>query len=306
MNRLGRSFKAFIRAAQMSRHEVFVFVEGDNVDPYFYDEITKRVCGDAKKTYRLCRSHEINGENGGKVILLSYFKYLRTKSLLLDTFKGKKTLSMFYLDKDIDDLLRKKISSPHVVYTKSYDAEGHVFIEGDITKALAVAASITYQEAVNLVGNDHQRWRNNTANLWKEWIKLCVFVAKKNINNGSNYRVTSRINNPLSSPINQTLYAAQIASIKINSNLTDVQFSNAFNRVSNFVDQIYSRGEQDTIFKGKWYTTLIEESVRNNLRLRNLNGLGDRVLSTTLQTLDFDQPWANHFKDPLRTLIQML
>jgi hypothetical protein len=306
MKRLGHSFKAFLRVAQTTRHEVLVFVEGDNVDPYFYDEITKRVCLEANKTYRLCRSYEIDGENGGKETLLSYFKYLRDKSSLIDSFKGKKTLSVFFLDKDIDDLLRRKISSAHIVYTKNYDAESHVFTDGDLIKAVATATSATIQEAANLLGGNQQQWKNDITNIWKEWIKLCVFAAKKNINHVTNYGVTSRINNPLFSPTDQALYVAQLASVKNKSNLTDAQFNRAYRRISNFVDRVYGRGEQDTIFKGKWYSTLVEEIIRSNVRHRKLNGVGDRVLSGSLQTLDFDLPWADHFKDPLRNLVRLL
>lgn len=305
MNRLGRSFKAFLRKAQMSRYDIFVFVEGDKVDPYFYDEITKSVCSSTNTTYQICRSYEFDGERGGKDILISYYRYLRSKSALIDSFKGKKTLSVFYLDKDIDDLLRKKALSPHVVYTKNYDAESHVFVNGDLTRAVATATSITIDEATNLIGNQ-QHWHSTVTNLWKEWIKICIFVAKKNIGNIANYRVPSRINQPVFNPTNQALYLAQLASVKNDSNLTNVQFSRAYRRVSNFVDQVFDRGEQDTIFKGKWFVNLLEATIRSNIRHRNLNGVGERVASTVLLTLDFDAPWADHFKDPLITLIRSL
>jgi hypothetical protein len=291
---------------QVSRHQVFIFMEGDNVDPYFYAEIAQRTCAVHGVTYRICRSREITGDNGGKEVLLLFFKYLRDRSLLVNSFKGKNTVSIFYFDKDIDDLLRRKITSDHVVYTPSYDVEDVLFSQGDITRAIAAAASISYEEAENIVGANPDLWRKELTQLWKEWITLCIFTAKKRINNGTNYRVPSRINTPFCTSVNQDLYANHLSAIRNSLNLSEAQFSRSYSRIASFVNQIYQQDEQEIVFKGKWYPILISEFVTSRINVRNSNGLQDRLVSTILVTIDFDAPWADYYKNPLHNLIQLL
>jgi hypothetical protein len=148
MTRLAHSFSAYLRYMQMSSRPLFVFVEGKRTDPHFYGEICGSVCRTSEISYRICRSRELANGHGGKQTLISFFEYLRRKCALVHAFKGKSTGVLFFLDKDVDDLLRTQRRSPHVVYTRYYDVENHIFREADLIRAAAASASLDQQEVL--------------------------------------------------------------------------------------------------------------------------------------------------------------
>lgn len=307
MKRLTHCFKAYLRYMQISRYDVFVFVEGKVTDPYFYGNICDSVCQPTNISYEICRSQELSNGNGGKQILLSFFEYLRQKSALVHSFKGKSTGVIFFLDKDVDDFLRTQRRSEHVVYTLHYDVENHIFVEGELVEATAASASMNRQEVLACIG-DYDHWRREVAERWKQWVTLCLFVAKKKINSECNYRVTSRINNPLHGPVDQTAYLNCLHKIEGKLGLTTKQFKRAFQRISRLIDSIYAEEEYDRVFKGKWYPILLAATIRDRAGSRPIDsvGLETRLRSNAASTLDFGEPWAEYFKEPLRNLIHQL
>ena len=96
---------AFKRYMQMSqRTKVFVFVEGFEADPYFYGQFCEQVFGAAACTYEIVGGWRL-AQTGGKTVLMGFHAYLATTHSLLGTFQGKCSVALFFLDKDIDDVL---------------------------------------------------------------------------------------------------------------------------------------------------------------------------------------------------------
>ena len=290
---------------QMSRYSVFVFVEGKIADPYFYGKISSSVCKQNGVSYCLCKADELSGIDGGKQVLLSFFKYLKNNSSLICDFKEKKTGVIFYLDKDVDDILRKKRKSPHLVYTTYYDVYNHIFNEGNIAEALSAAASLDPQFVQTRMG-DCQILRCTLANLWKDWVKLCLFTAKKKARCRSNYRSISRINKSGCGSVDLAIHNNHIRELKSILGISDEKFQRSFNHLSKFVDGKYSDGRQDEIFKGKWYCFLFAEYVRALKIKADCNGLGNRLPYLVASSIDFDQHWSEHFKQPLVNIIRQL
>lgn len=307
MSRLKHSFKGYLRLMQMSRTQVFVFVEGKTCDSYFYGKISESVCQPLGIRDEICLAQQLPGASGGKKALINWYKYLRRNSALIDNFKGKVTGVIFFMDKDIDDHLGTRCKSNNVIYTKYYDVENHIFREGDLAKAVAAAASLDHRLVKAGIGNDED-WRRRAAECWKEWVKLCLCAQKHKIRAASNYGVTSRINNPLYGPVDSNAYLQHLKAIESGSRLSSADFKKAFLRVSSLVDTIYLRGEHDRIFKGKWYSLLLEEEAKKIAATHpiNSNGLSGRLLATVALTLDFNKPWADHFKVPLQSLVNKL
>jgi len=143
----------YLRDMQLSSVPIIVFVEGKNFDKYFYGAICKLVF---TEKYEIRLAEEIpliNNQGvtkfaGGKQPLISWFEYLKRKSALIANFMDKKQVVVFFRDKDVDDLLGKLIISPHFIYTKYYNIENHIFVEGDLNKAAAVIASHDPQEKI--------------------------------------------------------------------------------------------------------------------------------------------------------------
>ncbi|MDM8561787.1 DUF4435 domain-containing protein [Candidatus Marithioploca araucensis] len=308
MNRLRHSWKGYRRKMQMSSYQIFVFVEGKINDPYFYGEICRAVVSQSSGIrYTIRQAKEIPGDTGGKSALIAFFLYLKRNSALLDNFKDKKTGIIFFLDKDVDDLLRKQRRSEHVVYTQHYDVENHIFVEGNLGKAAAAAASMDYQQIIAGIG-DYNNWRDQAAKKWKEWVKLCLFARKKDIGCECTYRNPSKINNPLYELLDSTTYAQYLNRLENRSGLSSVQFKMAFKRVSKLVDNLYAAGEHDRIFKGKWYAGFLEAKIKTIAGNTPFNSktLANRLTTAITMTLDFDAPWAEQFKEPLKKLIKKL
>lgn len=306
MRRLTHSLAGYRRAMQMSRNQIFAFVEGQT-DPYFYDRICESVCQPLGVSYEIRRAQELPGGTGGKAALLALYEYLKRMSSLLDNFKDKSTGTIIFLDKDVDDLLRKQRRSEHIVYTKYYDLENHLYIHGDLGKAAAASASMERSLVVTRIGN-YEQWRQTVAEQWKEWIKLCLFTRKRKINSECNYSVASRINNPVHGPVDMIAHHQRVAILESRSGLPPMKFRRAFRNISHFVDGLYARGEHDRIFKGKWYSIFLEQEIKNIAGVRpiNANGLVGRLPIALALTLNFDEPWAEHFKEPVRKLIRRL
>ncbi len=305
MKRITRSFRLFHRSMQISRHPIFIFMEGKKIDPFFYGKIVSSVCCPNGITYSTHKAIELSGQGGGKQVLLSFFQYLKQKSALTEKFKGKTTVAAFFLDKDIDDVLRINLNSDHLIYTVYYDIYSHIYIEGDLTEAIAVAASLDPNSVKTQFG-DCQLLRCQLAYQWKDWVKLCLFTAKKKINCRSNYRVMSQVNNPICGPLDQIAFTKHINELKSKLGLSGKKFNRAFNRISKYVDEIYSNGLHDRIFKGKWYCFLFTEHIRALNSTADCAGLENRLSSSIMPTIDFNQPWSEHYKQPLRKLISIL
>src|SRR5260370_25975172 len=127
MTRLIHTRGGFKRLMQMAKVTVFVFVEGKDVDPYFYGEICHRVLADANVSYEIVRASRI-AQSGGKEPLLGFYSYLSATGSLLTTFQGKRLAAICFLDNDIDDVLHEKRHSDHIVYTEHYSVENHLFV----------------------------------------------------------------------------------------------------------------------------------------------------------------------------------
>lgn len=307
MTRLTHSFKSYLRSMQMSRHKLFVFVEGIKTDPYFYGKISQSVCNHEGISYDLCCARQLSSNGGGKQVLLSFFDYLKHKSALLHSFKGKTTAIIFFLDKDIDDLLQKKRRSDHIVYTLYYDVHNHVYAETDLAEAAGASASIDPSRLQNHF-NDSPTLLREMANKWREWVKLCLFSSKKRVSCQSNYRVPSQINKRINGNVDQSTYNTHLTDIQNRLSLSTKQFNRAFGRVSSLVDDIYTNDEHHLIFKGKWYTNLIADEIRNSTASTSMDtsGLETRLAASAISKVDFERAWADHFKEPMKKLIRQI
>lgn len=307
MNRITHSFRAYLRYMQISRFQVFAFVEGKITDPFFYGRICESVCLPLNNSYKINRSTDFLDGSGGKEVLKIFFLYLQRKNALISNFKGKKTGAIFFLDKDIDDLLNKKRKSEHVVYSRYYDIENQIFIEGDLINGISGATSMDRQEVLRIF-NDYDTLLISTALLWKCWVKLCVFTAKKKIHCVCNYRVPSKINNPLTGNIDQTLFSNHIQTIQQNLGYSNQKFRNSFRRIENIIDSLYLNGNQDLVFKGKWYAILLALIIKD--RVANIpidsSDLEGKLKSCMMMSLNFNGPWAYYYKEPVEKLIRKL
>ena len=308
MSRLRWSFSGYVRKMQISKTSLFTFVEGFK-DRYFYSQIALSECQVRNVVYQVVTGEELpQSGGGGKQTLLSFFDSLEAKGLLFQRFRNSVTASIFFLDKDIDDIIGIKRDSDHIVYTEHYDIESYLFVYGEIGQAAASAAALDVG-TVKIGLGDYIEWRDRAAARWKSWVKLCVFAAIHNVGAGRYYsRPTSQINLGIRGPVDQVQYDSHRSAIELSSGMEPELFHHAFEQVSNRVDHIYIEGKYDQVFKGKWYLEFLEEDIHGiagDVRFDH-RSLKTRMRSALEQTLNLDESWAFQFRTPVEHLVRSL
>ncbi|WP_157846996.1 hypothetical protein [Streptomyces achromogenes] len=286
---------------QMSRIPVFAFVEGVNVDGYVHGQNCDRALSPLGVEYRLAPANEIPGDGGGKTRLKAYYSYLMENGSLVTSFKGKVTVTLFFMDKDVDDRLGLLINSPHVLYTWFYDVENHVFHEGDVAEAVGASCSLAPNWCRQEFGG-RGSWQEFAARLWIEWVRLCFAAKTLKISGAANYGRPSAVNPTPHLPADDQLVAAFSAKLKSDAQ-QDGTSERRWNEARGIVDSEYSTGSWDKVFKGKWYAHILSSQVLAN----SPNKIDAKHLSASLvkhvaATMQFDSAWSLAMQQQIQKL----
>jgi hypothetical protein len=280
MTRLVHSENGFLRSLEISANNFFMFVEG-GLDRSFCDRLLRLQFNQSTVRHQVIAAKELPESTGGKPTLIKLFKQLRSKGKLVSNAFGKKFVCLFFFDKDIDDLRRRKFRSDHCVYTSTYDLEGHLFSCGDLYRAIADACGITFVQASSLI-SDQTIWIRDCVSRWKDWITLCVISQLRSTNIGCTYDRNSAINPNLVSQTDLASLKEYQIKLQASLNLDAESFKRLYEIYEKKVQKSIADGRPLLLFKGKWLKTLIEIDLRsrNQVADANLNSAGDRVVST--------------------------
>lgn len=306
MSRPTRSINGYIRSMQISKYDLMVFVEGKENDSYFYGNICDKICTQAGIARQIRTAKELPFQSGGKKSLIDFYKVLRTKKKLVSSLNNKTTKVVFFLDKDVDDILGIKCRSHHVIYTKYYDVQNHIFSDSNFINGVSSAASIDPAE----LRNSHMfcsNWCVTAASRWREWVKLCLFVQKHRVNGVNNYRICSAINTPLNGTLDPVKYSDFKSNVINSLGITADDFDEKYAVIETKVDKMFRSNTHNIVFKGKWYSTLLELDLRTEFAGRNLHleKIAQRAVSALASTLDFGASWVDHFTVPLQKVISI-
>ncbi|WP_189893469.1 hypothetical protein [Streptomyces xantholiticus] len=285
----------------MSKIPFFAFVEGMNVDGYVHGTNCDRALTPLDVDYKLSPADELPGTGGGKTRLRSYYSHLAENGSLATNFKGKVTIVLFFMDKDIDDQVGLLINSPHVLYTWFYDVENHVFHEGDVAEAVSSSCSL----APNWCRREFSgrgSWQQAAAQLWLEWVRLCFAAKSLKITGAANYGRYSAVNPTphLSADSAQVAaFSAKLKSDALQAGISERQW----NETRAFVDAEYLSGHWDRVFKGKWYAHILSSQVLAN----SPNKIDSKHLAASLvkhvaATMKFDSKWSLAMQQKIREL----
>jgi hypothetical protein len=305
--RIGHSLGAMRRLIQMLPSRVFIYVEGRDVDPNFYSRLLGPICSDRGLPYEIIIADRVvgGGGGGGKTVLIRLLNYLRLKNSLIDRSSGISKLVMFYLDKDTDDIFRKKCRSNHLVYTVHYCVENHLFIEGDLISSIATAGSVDVQLVRRRIANLNT-WRRGAAVAWRNWIVLCLVAQRLRISGQASY---SANHDTVNSKVNPPNLAACELDLQTRSALNATQFAEMVNWARRRVDRVIHDGTHDLLFKGKWYVHFALNELNQIATTHgpvNQNGANHRLVGSLVSTIRFDEQWAEHYKEPFRRAIASL
>lgn len=277
MTRLTHSSGGFIRALQMSSARVFAFVEG-RLDRPFFDRLLALECGPKHIEHRVFAMKELPGGTGGKSALISTFQLYRKNGLLACTAFGKSMTCIFLADKDADDFTKRRLRSPHLIYSPTYDLEGHLYSCGDLTRALSDACGITVEQAKVLVP-DPKVWLQSAATNWKEWIALCLISQANSANCGCTFDRPSQVNpDPLAAP-DSTQVAAFKLRLAQTLGISEINLSMAFQTAICNIERSIRAGQPLRYFKGKWLSHLMQRYLENKPRIPDalISGVGERL-----------------------------
>ncbi len=302
MNRLHHSFSGHLRLMQMSTTQLFIFVEGKQCDPYFFASICSATLDDRLK-YEIAIARQLPGDTGGKQALISFFEFLRMRKSLFSDLGGQKTTCLFFLDKDIDDLQRRKLRSRHVVYTQHYDVQNYIFKHGNLVTGTSAAASIDPRR-IDRQLTDASEWCRKAASLWRDWIALCLRMLEDGIPCEANYRVLSPIQTRYCGPTDINLHLEITRRLARRNRIPVSDLRRRIELSRRKVSRYFAKEEHHRIFKGKWFAIILADDVDRIMAgdPYDNNGLPGRLPSAIAATLDFTEAWTEYFKQPLREI----
>jgi hypothetical protein len=119
-----------------------------------------------------------------------------------------------------------------------------------------------------------------------------------------NYRSISKVNTPQNGVVDQALYHAQLTQAQNSSGLGRAEFDRAIKRLTRRVESHVASGTYDLVFKGKWYSTVLEMDLREAFPGRGqMQNVGARATTALLASLDFSQNWAEHLLRAVAALV---
>lgn len=282
MTRLVHSQGGFVRSIQMSSARLFAFVEG-RLDRVFFDRLIKRALNTSGLRHQVYAMKELPSTTGGKVAVIEMFLDFRKRGLLKFDAFGKSMVCMFFVDKDADDYTKKRRRSDHLVYSNTYDLEGHIGSCGDLHRALADACGVTHEQSLALVPSPSD-FLEKVATQWTDWIALCLVSQKHSVNCGCTFDRVSQINAPpLSTPNTAQLEAFKVA-MSTRIGIERDQFDNEFRTARRAVERSLTQNQPMKFFKGKWLAHVLQKHLESRPKPAdaNLNSVWDRVQSSLL------------------------
>jgi hypothetical protein len=256
MSRLRHPSSAFLRTIQMRRAQLHVYVEGKQPDVYLYEKVVSGIC-ESPWQYVIITPKElpVGFDGDGKSCLLKWYATLRKRKMLLATFKGHTAASLFVLDKDVDDLMRRRCRTAHVVYTRHYEVENHCFESGDLEDALAVQLGVSRSRIRRVIG-DQSDWRRSAATRWREWVVVCLAAIAARAHKFGGYASPSRVNSPMNGDVDEKLLLTEMGRLEAAAT-SDRGAAAAVVWARRTVARLYGGDAFDRVFKGKWYAALL-------------------------------------------------
>ena len=279
MSRLVHSENALSRAMEISKNQLFIFTEG-GLDRPFCQRLVGNLFPNRAWQFRIIATKELPAATGGKPALIKHYKKLRRKGHLSYIAFEKPMASLFFADKDIDDITRQKLRSDHFLYTKTYDIEGYLFSSGDLTEAISAACQVTTQQA-NAWINNHREWLKSICINWADWITLCIISQTKKINIGCGYSRPSPINGNSLEATNPVALQEFIRHISLALSTTEAEAQTVFDKMKIRVVQTIESGDGLKLMKGKWIASILEKYLKNSFKVPDatLDAAGSRALT---------------------------
>lgn len=307
MTRLIHTARGSVRSRQISDVNFFAFVEGGLDRPFAERVLQKYIPSEIK--YRIQAIKEVTNGTGGKPALLSKYESDKEAGFLLHEDWGKKSINVYFLDKDADDFLGRYIESPHVIYTSTYDVESDLFTTGDLVSALADTCLITNDQAKEIVV-ENKKWIRDIASNWSDWITLCLISQKYNLSIGCSFERHTDINQDTIGETDSARLGEYQKKAAKKLNISESDFIEHYNKTKDLVTQSIDSNEPLRFLKGKWLKIAIQECVNRHPKVpdANVNSVGDRIMSVLLGHIEnaIDAFLDSHYANRIERTLSMI
>lgn len=287
---------------------LFIVVEGRSIDAPFYEGIAKSSSLVRGRGHQIWLIEQISKRAanpspgskpppGGKDAVLKLYDYCRRKGALALRNSGGTNAIAFCLDRDNDDVALSVRRSKHVIYTAMYDAEAHAFSSGKTMEAIVMAASLDERSAKGFV-DAHPRWIDDLAVVWREWIELCCLAKAHKSWCHVGFGKDSCVNDDTYGTANRSEVARALSVIERKSQIDPAKRARVYSIVRARVNRAYSQGNAARLVRGKWLPDYLEYLLAAHFRPApiGLRAFVDKALVAFLATLDYNEPWADHFR----------
>lgn len=295
----------FATRVARSRDALFVVVEGRRFDPVFYD----RLCGSdsalRQAGYQVRPIDTIDMprhlHNTGKLGVLDFFRLIRSTGKLTQTTRSGPRIIACIVDRDLDEFTRRKLRSPHLIYTHERDVEAELHRNGDIARALATALSATEIESQALASHLGD-YTTRLADRWRDWIELGALAL------AINARCSVQPGRP--SQVNVDMYGSVSGSLLATARSTVLGAADPscnvpywVSQVRSYFTRVFRTSVQARQVKGKWLAGFVEHEIRfvagNSFDYRGFPSLFSHAL---LDSLDYSDAWAARYTAQLKAL----
>lgn len=300
--------RGWARKHQQSATRLFIYVEGKKHDRAYYEELATNLCAASNIRYLLEISRNIPHSNNreGKEALKEAHRFLEGLSLLRNSFKGKKTAVLFFVDKDVDDLKGELKAAEGLVYTRYYNVENHIVAETRLGRAIALAGSADPQVVEAKLG-DQSLWRYRSAAAQKKWVYACV-VAQLNRISVPNYAAFSRVNDELTGKFCPTKWESHLSLLRAQGKLSKSILSMKLRTAREIVDSLYRSGRQDEVFKGNWYGPFLEKTAVQLIGSGNFvrTEFSQSIWISMISKIERNAASSQHFRDAITSAVNWL
>jgi len=289
-----RSLEGLIKQIEISENNLFLFVEGKEIDPRFYDKVFDHLLFGLGVKYEIILPSKYVDGYGGKDGLLKFHDELKYSGRLQYEFKKIKKSIIFILDKDVDDIINIKRCEPNIIYTRHYCAENYLILHNDIKTCIMNSCQIPKSEIGRLKDNIIEEIRRGL----KPWVVYCLAGKMKKMHACPGYG-----HQP---PIGFELSEKCIESTAIKCGMPESDVKLAFKVAGEIVDLNYSAGTPDVVIKGKWYFSMMETIVKEHYDGYNIFNFNKSIQSAMLASLQINDEWAIHFKIDIMPSVNFL
>lgn len=181
MSRPQRTFKSMLRRLEMTHEDLCIFVEG-RLDLAVVQRVAASHGQLSEFAATVFRSDEIEAEDEsqGKWLLLELHDYLKSAERLARVNSRNSTV-LFCVDKDQDDILRKRHDSRYVLYTAAYNMEAEIFYQSLSVDLVAASLQLKLSEVPHYCGSGKEAIAHIAKRI-ERWIIFCLLCARTSAN----------------------------------------------------------------------------------------------------------------------------